>query len=43
MYRGMPGSSGLGGVNVSLADRDVNFFLSNPALSGDTLSGYGFR
>lgn len=29
----------LGGVNVSLADRDVNFFLSNPALVGDTLSG----
>jgi hypothetical protein len=31
--------SGLGGVNVSLADRDVNFFFSNPALSSDTLSG----
>lgn len=31
--------SGLGGVNVSLADRDVNFFHSNPALVGDTLSG----
>jgi hypothetical protein len=29
----------LGGVNVSLADRDVNFFLSNPSLVGDSLSG----
>lgn len=29
----------LGGVNVSLADRDVNIFTMNPALSGDTLSG----
>lgn len=32
--------SALGGVNVSLADKDVNFFLSNPALAGDTLSGF---
>jgi hypothetical protein len=31
--------SALGGVNVSLADRDVNFFAANPALAGDTLSG----
>jgi hypothetical protein len=31
--------AGLGGVNVSYADRDVNFFYANPALSGDTLSG----
>lgn len=30
----------LGGVNVSLADRDINFFLSNPALLGDTLYGW---
>lgn len=29
----------LGGVNVSLADRDVNFFFSNPALVSDSLSG----
>lgn len=29
---------GLGGVNVSLADHDVNFFYSNPALNGDTLA-----
>jgi len=29
---------GLGGVNVSLADHDVNFFFSNPALNGDTLA-----
>lgn len=31
--------AGLGGVNVSLADRDINFFHSNPALAGDTLKG----
>ena len=31
--------SGLGGVNVSLANQDVNLGFSNPALSGDTLSG----
>ena len=30
----------LGGVNVSLADRDINFFHNNPALAGDTLDGY---
>jgi len=30
----------LGGVNVSLTDRDVNFFLANPALTGDTLAGF---
>lgn len=30
----------LGGVNVSLADRDVNFFHNNPALAGDTLNGF---
>lgn len=33
--------AGLGGVNVSLADRDVNFFFSNPALVGDSLAGWG--
>lgn len=32
--------SGLGGVNVSQVDQEVNLFLSNPALIGDTLSGY---
>jgi hypothetical protein len=32
--------AGLGGVNVSLADRDVNFAFSNPTLTGDTLSGF---
>ena len=32
--------AGLGGVNVSLADRDVNFFHNNPALVGDTLNGF---
>lgn len=31
--------AGLGGVNVSLADKDVNFFHNNPALAGDTLNG----
>ncbi len=30
----------LGGVNVSLADRDVNFFHNNPALTGDSLNGF---
>jgi hypothetical protein len=30
----------LGGVNVSLADKDINFFHNNPALAGDTLSGF---
>jgi len=30
----------LGGVNVSLADKDVNFLTSNPALLGDTLNGF---
>lgn len=38
--------SGLGGVNVSLADRDINLFSSNPALAGDSLSGWasaGYR
>ena len=32
--------SALGGVNVSLTDRDANFFYSNPALSGDSLAGF---
>jgi hypothetical protein len=31
--------AGLGGVNVSLADRDINFFHANPSLAGDTLAG----
>jgi hypothetical protein len=31
--------SALGGVNVSLADKDLNFFAANPALAGDTLNG----
>lgn len=30
----------LGGVNVSLADRDVNLFSANPSLVGDTLTGF---
>jgi len=32
--------SALGGVNVSLADTDINFLFSNPALVGDTLAGF---
>jgi hypothetical protein len=30
----------LGGINVSLADKDPSSFISNPALAGDTLSGF---
>ncbi|MTI21480.1 type IX secretion system protein PorQ [Fulvivirga sp. RKSG066] len=30
----------LGGVNVSLPEEDLNLVFANPALSGDTLSGY---
>jgi hypothetical protein len=30
----------LGGVNTSLANRDVNFFYSNPALVSDSLAGF---
>ena len=30
----------LGGVNTSLADHDINFFFSNPALAGDSLAGW---
>jgi len=33
-------AAALGGVNVSLADDDVDFLTSNPALLGDTLSGF---
>lgn len=33
--------AGLGGVNVSLANKDVNFFFSNPALVTDSLAGFG--
>lgn len=29
----------LGGLNVSLADRDINFMFNNPSLVSDTLSG----
>jgi hypothetical protein len=32
--------SALGGVNTSLADKDVNFFFYNPALTSDTLAGF---
>lgn len=30
----------LGGVNVSLADKDPSAFISNPVLAGDTLTGF---
>ncbi|HET9486920.1 MAG TPA: type IX secretion system protein PorQ [Chryseosolibacter sp.] len=32
--------SALGGINVSLADKDINFLHNNPALAGDTLNGF---
>ena len=32
--------TGLGGVNASLADKDINFLWSNPALVSDSLSGF---
>ncbi len=32
--------AGLGGVNVSLADRDQSAFINNPVLTGDTLAGF---
>lgn len=41
-FLNVPGNArlaSLGGVNVSLSDRDVNFFLTNPALVSDSLSG----
>ncbi len=44
VFLNVPGNArlaGLGGVNVSLRDRDVNFFFSNPALAGDSLAGWG--
>jgi hypothetical protein len=43
-FLNVPGNArlaALGGVNVSLADHDINFFHSNPALVGDSLSGWG--
>ena len=42
-FLNVPGNArlaGLGGVNVSLNDKDPNFFWSNPALVSDSLSGY---
>lgn len=32
--------AGLGGINVSLADKDITFLFSNPALTGDSLANY---
>ena len=40
----LPGNatlSALGGVNVSAANQNANFFQSNPALAGDTTNGWG--
>jgi hypothetical protein len=34
-------TAGLGGVNVSLTDRDAAAFMSNPAVVSDSLSGFG--
>jgi hypothetical protein len=42
-FLNVPGNArlaGLGSVNVSLSDKDINFFFSNPALVGDSLAGY---
>lgn len=42
-FLNVPGNArlaALGGVNASLADRDVNFFFSNPALVSDSLKGF---
>ncbi|WP_165824100.1 type IX secretion system protein PorQ [Pseudochryseolinea flava] len=33
--------AGLGGVNVSHRDKDLNLLFSNPSLAGDTLAGIG--
>jgi hypothetical protein len=44
-FLNVPGNatlSSLGGVNVSSANQNVNFFQSNPALAGDTTNGWGF-
>src|SRR5678816_82655 len=41
----LPGNatlSALGGLNVSSANQNVNFFQSNPALAGVTTNGWGF-
>ena len=43
-FLNLPGNatlSALGGVNVSSANQNVNFFQSNPALAGDTTNGWG--
>ncbi|HEU5290646.1 MAG TPA: hypothetical protein VFU05_08405, partial [Cyclobacteriaceae bacterium] len=42
-FLNVPGNArlnGLGGVNVSLCDKDINFLWSNPALTGDSLAGF---
>jgi len=33
-------TTALGGVNVSIADEDINMIFGNPAVNGDTVSGY---
>ncbi len=43
-FLNVPGNatlSSLGGINVSSANQNVNFFQSNPALAGDTTNGWG--
>lgn len=43
-FLNLPGNatlSALGGVNVSSVNQNVNFFQSNPALAGDTTTGWG--
>lgn len=43
-FLNLPGNatlSALGGVNVSAANQNVNFFQSNPALAMDTTNGWG--
>ncbi len=42
-FLNVPGNArlaALGAMNVSLADKDVNFFFSNPALVSDSLAGF---
>ncbi len=41
-FLNVPGNArlaALGGINVSLVDKDINFFFSNPALVSDSLAG----
>lgn len=43
-FLNLPGNatlSALGGINVSSANQNVNFFIANPALARDTTNGWG--